>query len=107
MNLVGFFSFAAWLFYGGAFAALLWLRYKRPDMERPYRVSYLPASVVSGRFDVAIAVMYFTLSNELTHYLELTQNTDLLYISWSYLYNDSWQCLPRNYVNYLKLVILN
>ncbi|EDO37074.1 predicted protein [Nematostella vectensis] len=38
MSLVGFFSFAAWLFYGGSFAALLWLRYKKPEMPRPYRV---------------------------------------------------------------------
>ncbi|XP_031559804.1 b(0,+)-type amino acid transporter 1-like, partial [Actinia tenebrosa] len=38
MNLVGFFSFAAWLFYGGSFAALLWLRYREPNMPRPYKV---------------------------------------------------------------------
>lgn len=37
-SLVDFFSFAAWLFYGGTFAALLWLRYKRPDLKRPYKV---------------------------------------------------------------------
>ena len=40
-SLVDFFSFAAWLFYGGTFAALLWLRYKRPNMNRPYKVSSL------------------------------------------------------------------
>lgn len=37
-SLVDFFSFAAWLFYGGTFAALLWLRYKRPDLNRPYKI---------------------------------------------------------------------
>ena len=38
MTLVDFFSFAAWLFYGGTFAALLWLRYKQPNINRPYKV---------------------------------------------------------------------
>ncbi|EDO41545.1 predicted protein [Nematostella vectensis] len=37
-TLVDFFSFAAWLFYGGTFLSLLWLRYKRPNQHRPYRV---------------------------------------------------------------------
>lgn len=40
-SLVDFFSFAAWLFYGGTFAALLWLRYKRPDLNRPYKIFIL------------------------------------------------------------------
>ncbi|XP_031556403.1 b(0,+)-type amino acid transporter 1-like [Actinia tenebrosa] len=37
-TLVDFFSFAAWLFYGGTFFSLLWLRYKQPNKRRPYRV---------------------------------------------------------------------
>ena len=40
-SLVDFFSFAAWLFYGGTFASLLWLRYKKPNLNRPYKVSCL------------------------------------------------------------------
>ena len=39
MTLVDFFSFASWVFYGSTFAALLWLRWKRPSMHRPYKVS--------------------------------------------------------------------
>ena len=38
-TLVDFFSFAAWVFYGLTFASLLWLRYKKPDLRRPYKVS--------------------------------------------------------------------
>lgn len=38
-SLVDFFSFAAWLFYGGTFAALLWLRRIRPNAERPYKIN--------------------------------------------------------------------
>jgi len=40
-TLINYFSFAAWVFYGGTVAALLWLRYKKPDMERPYKVVYI------------------------------------------------------------------
>ena len=37
-TLINYFSFAAWTFYGATISALLWLRYKRPDIERPYKV---------------------------------------------------------------------
>jgi len=40
-SLVDFFSFAAWLFYGGTFASLLWLRYKKPNLNRPYKIFIL------------------------------------------------------------------
>lgn len=54
MNLVGFFSFAAWLFYGGSFAALLWLRRTRPNMERPYKVPVSDILLISHRkYDLA------------------------------------------------------
>ncbi|XP_033119740.1 b(0,+)-type amino acid transporter 1-like [Anneissia japonica] len=37
-TLVNYFSFAAWLFYGATFTALLVLRYKYPNIERPIKV---------------------------------------------------------------------
>ena len=37
-KLVEYFSFAAWTFYGATIAALLWMRYKRPHVKRPYKV---------------------------------------------------------------------
>lgn len=36
--LITYFNFAAWIFYGATFAALIWLRFKKPDMKRPYKV---------------------------------------------------------------------
>ncbi|XP_013381452.1 b(0,+)-type amino acid transporter 1 isoform X3 [Lingula anatina] len=36
--LIDFFSFTAWLFYGATFAALLVLRFRQPDLPRPYKV---------------------------------------------------------------------
>lgn len=39
-SLVDFFSFAAWLFYGATFAALLWLRRSQANVPRPYKVSH-------------------------------------------------------------------
>ena len=38
-TLINYFSFAAWVFYGCTVSALLWLRYKKPEMKRPYKVS--------------------------------------------------------------------
>ncbi|XP_065678724.1 b(0,+)-type amino acid transporter 1 [Hydra vulgaris] len=37
-SLLNYFNFAAWTFYGATIAALLWLRYKQPDLKRPYKV---------------------------------------------------------------------
>ena len=39
-SLINYFSFAAWVFYGCTVSALLWLRYKKPEMKRPYKVSH-------------------------------------------------------------------
>jgi len=36
--LIGFFSFASWVFYGTCFVALLYLRFRRKDLKRPYKV---------------------------------------------------------------------
>ena len=40
-ELINYFNFAAWMFYGGAIAGLLWLRYKFPEWKRPIKVSYI------------------------------------------------------------------
>jgi len=40
-TLVTYFNFAAWTFYGATIAALLWLRFKEPDLKRPYKVNML------------------------------------------------------------------
>lgn len=37
-TLVNYFSFAAWLSYFAVFMALLYLRWKRPNADRPYKV---------------------------------------------------------------------
>lgn len=36
-SLIDFFSFTAWIFYGGAMVALLVMRKTRPDHPRPYK----------------------------------------------------------------------
>jgi L-type amino acid transporter 9 len=36
--LIDFFSFAAWMFYGGTMAALIVMRYTQKDAYRPYKV---------------------------------------------------------------------
>ncbi|XP_038067086.1 b(0,+)-type amino acid transporter 1-like isoform X6 [Patiria miniata] len=45
-SLVNYFSFAAWLFYGGTVAALLVLRYKHPEWHRPIKVPILIPIIV-------------------------------------------------------------
>ena len=38
-TLIDFFSFAIWTFYGLTFLSTIVLRWRRPDMERPFKVS--------------------------------------------------------------------
>lgn len=43
-SLLNFLSFARWFFIGLAVAGLIYLRYKRPDMHRPFKVPlFIPA----------------------------------------------------------------
>lgn len=37
-SLIDFFSFTAWMFYGGAMVALIVMRYTKPNQPRPYKV---------------------------------------------------------------------
>jgi hypothetical protein len=37
-SLIDFFSFTAWIFYGGAMLALIVMRFTKPDAPRPYKV---------------------------------------------------------------------
>lgn len=40
-DLIDLFSFAAWAIYGLALACVIILRFTRPDVPRPFRVSIL------------------------------------------------------------------
>ncbi|XP_049529942.1 b(0,+)-type amino acid transporter 1 isoform X4 [Anopheles darlingi] len=55
-SLIDFFSFTAWIFYGGAMVALIVMRYTKPNYPRPYKVPLIiPILVmlVSGYLVVA------------------------------------------------------
>ncbi|XP_042207764.1 b(0,+)-type amino acid transporter 1-like isoform X1 [Homarus americanus] len=46
-SLIDFFSFTAWIFYGGAMAALIIMRYTMKDAPRPYKVPiFIPILVL-------------------------------------------------------------
>ncbi|XP_057316623.1 b(0,+)-type amino acid transporter 1-like [Hydractinia symbiolongicarpus] len=58
-TLIDFFSFASWLFYGACFVALIYLRFKRKDMERPYKV-FLPIPFIMILFSIFLTVIPIT-----------------------------------------------
>ncbi|RXG54200.1 b(0,+)-type amino acid transporter 1 [Armadillidium vulgare] len=46
-SLIDFFSFTAWIFYGGAMLALIIMRYTKKDAHRPYKVPiFIPILVL-------------------------------------------------------------
>lgn len=45
-SLIDFFSFTAWIFYGGAMLALIVMRYTKPNYPRPYKVPLIIPIVV-------------------------------------------------------------
>ena len=47
-----FVSFTVWIFYGGAMAALLVLRYKEPKLPRPYKVMIIVTIVAVIQIDL-------------------------------------------------------
>jgi len=55
-TLIKYFSFAAWTFYGATIAALLWLRFRKPLIERPYKVFIgIPVIVLLASIYLVIA----------------------------------------------------
>ena len=42
-SLLNFMSFLRWLFIGVVVLGLIYLRYKKPDLPRPFKVSFLTA----------------------------------------------------------------
>lgn len=55
-TLVNYFSFAAWLSYLAVFMALLYLRWKRPNLHRPYKVWIVVPIIIS------LAALYLLIS---------------------------------------------
>ncbi|XP_014285984.1 b(0,+)-type amino acid transporter 1 isoform X1 [Halyomorpha halys] len=47
-SLIDFFSFTAWIFYGGAMLALIVMRFTRPNFPRPYKVPIIIPFIVLG-----------------------------------------------------------
>ncbi|XP_073981567.1 L-type amino acid transporter sobremesa isoform X1 [Rhodnius prolixus] len=47
-SLIDFFSFTAWIFYGGAMLALIVMRFTRPNFPRPYKVPIIIPIIVLG-----------------------------------------------------------
>lgn len=45
-SLIDFFSFTAWIFYGGAMLALIVMRYTKPNYPRPYKVPIIIPIIV-------------------------------------------------------------
>ncbi|XP_007496378.2 cystine/glutamate transporter [Monodelphis domestica] len=58
-SLLNFLSFARWLFIGLAVAGLIYLRYKQPDMHRPFKVPlFIPALFSFTCFFMVILSLY-------------------------------------------------
>eukprot|EP00794_Sanderia_malayensis_P018967 gene18967-20873_t len=88
-TLINYFSFAAWTFYGATIAALLWLRFSKPDLERPYKVFIgIPVIVLLASIYLVIAPFYeyplesficllFILFDKLTYYFQIIADVAL------------------------------
>lgn len=63
-SLIDFFSFTAWIFYGGAMLALIVMRHTKPNYPRPYKVLWLisrRSGIQQWGFQVPIIIPYLVL----------------------------------------------
>ena len=68
------------------FGALIWLRIKKPEMPRPYRVPYgMPGAIAISLAPVALCLVSIALSNDATRYVSLAGIAAGLLVYW-------WQC---------------
>lgn len=71
-SLIDFFSFTAWIFYGGSMVALIVMRYTKPNYPRPYKVCESTSFIIKflsieklvcdGVYKKSIVHAYFILS---------------------------------------------
>ncbi|XP_047126057.1 b(0,+)-type amino acid transporter 1 [Hydra vulgaris] len=54
-TLMTYFNFVSWIFYSLAIVALLWLRYKKPDAKRPFKV-FIGIPIIVLFFSVYLVV---------------------------------------------------
>ncbi|EDO38377.1 predicted protein [Nematostella vectensis] len=58
-SLLNYFSFLTWVNYGATISGLLWMRYRKPDVHRPYKVFILiPCLVLLLSLYLVIAPFY-------------------------------------------------
>ncbi|XP_065065022.1 b(0,+)-type amino acid transporter 1-like isoform X4 [Rhopilema esculentum] len=98
-TLINYFSFAAWTFYGATVAALLWLRFSKPDLERPYKV-FIGCPVI-----VLLASVYLVIAP--FHDYPLESFYCLLFILMGipvYFIFVKWKILPKWFLNFIDAV---
>lgn len=56
-SLIDFFSFTAWIFYGGAMLALIVMRYTKPNYPRPYKVCVHTCARILKKYECMYIVL--------------------------------------------------
>ena len=72
-TIINYFNFAAWIFFGATFAALLWLRFKKPNLDRPYKVNFEKSLLIWMIVAYFLNVLGFSTDGykNVTYYLNL------------------------------------
>lgn len=87
-SLIDFFSFTAWIFYGGAMLALIVMRYTKPNYPRPYKVIKLfffklNYEIMSKGEEGEETVKSVTKTHTYSRFLDILQGFSVLF--WGFL----------------------
>ena len=57
-KLLNYFSFVAWMFYGVTMFSVIWLRIRKPNLNRPFKVSDTPSNIHLVRLESSLVFFF-------------------------------------------------
>lgn len=106
-SLIDFFSFTAWIFYGGAMVALIVMRRTKPNSPRPYKVQYITTPRMITHDNTSHSNEFFSSSFTGAYYHSIFGlNHFDLFSHWSNYWQTTNRVSVRDYVHIDWTIIL-
>lgn len=108
-SLIDFFSFTAWIFYGGSMLALIVMRFTKPNYPRPYKVPiFIPVLVLIISTYLVVCPIYEKPQIEYLYTIIFIFSGFVLYLPFVHMrFHPAFMGKLTNNVTYFNIIMLN